>query len=55
VKSDIARMKARINKAKRRIDRGERVDEETRRIERLTGILLQKGIDLGKEQETTHG
>jgi len=55
VKSDIARMKARINKAKRRIERGVRVDEETRRIERLTGILSAKGITLGKEQELTHG
>ena len=44
MKSDIQRMKARIRKAQRRIERGERVEKETRRIERLIGILEVKGI-----------
>ena len=49
MKSDIQRMKARIKKARRRIDRGVRVDEETRRVKRLTGILAAKGIPFGEE------
>ncbi len=52
MKSDIQRMKARIKKARRRIDRGVRVDEETRRIKRLTGILSAKGISFGEESMT---
>ena len=50
MKSDIQRMKARIKKARRRIDRGVRVDEETRRVNRLLGILHAKGIFFGDEE-----
>lgn len=46
MKSDIQRMKSRIKKAQRRVARGVRVEEETRRIERLTGILVAKGLSL---------
>lgn len=44
MKSDIQRMKSRIKKAKRRIDRGVRVEEELDRVNRLTAILAAKGI-----------
>jgi hypothetical protein len=55
VKSDIQRMKARIRKAQRRIERGDRVEEETRRIERLSGILAVKGIQYPNPEGANEG